>query len=272
VSRPPAEGGLLPVGGIAWRINREAVVLAGGSCALLMQLSHPSVAAGVAQHSDFQSRPFGRLRRTLVASYAIAFDSPPGSDRAIRHLNSIHAAVRGVEPESGRPYDALDSDLQLWVHATLVDTAARVYDRFVTPLSTLEADAFVREMHAPAVALGIRAADLPDSLADLRAWMAEQVASGEVRVGETARGLLPAVLYPVPGIPRWLWDAAHLVSLSTLDSAIRRQYGLGWTPARERGVERLARASRRVLPLLPVALRVVPHARLRLSHRFNTAC
>ena len=50
----PAEGGLLPVGGVAWRINREAVVLAGGSCALLMQLAHPAVAAGVAEHSDFR--------------------------------------------------------------------------------------------------------------------------------------------------------------------------------------------------------------------------
>jgi uncharacterized protein (DUF2236 family) len=266
VSRPPAGGGLLPVGGIAWRINREAVVLAGGSCALLLQLAHPAVAAGVAQHSDFQSRPFRRLRRTLIASYAIAFDSPPGSDAAVRHLNAIHAAVRGVEPESGRPYHALDSDLQLWVHATLVDTAARVYDRFVTPLSTVEADAFVREMHVPAMALGIRATDLPDSLGALRAWMAEQVASGEVRVGATARLLVPAVLYPVPGIPRWLWDAAHLVSLSTLDPAIRRQYGLGWSPARERGVERLARASRRALPFLPDAVRVVPQARFRHGH------
>ena len=266
----PAEGGLLPVGGVAWRINREAVVLAGGSCALLLQLAHPAVAAGVAEHSDFGSRPFGRLRRTLVASYAIAFGSAPGADRAIQRLNAIHAAVRGVEPDSGRSYHALDSDLQLWVHATLVDTAARVYDRFVAPLTSAEADAFVREMHAPAIALGIHAPDLPDSLADLRTWMAERVATGEVRVGALARSLLPAVLYPIPVIPRWLWDAGHLISLSTLDPGIRRQYGLGWSGSRERGVEQLARTSRRVVPLLPDGLRVVPQARASEGPRGST--
>ena len=91
--------------------------------------------------------------------------------------------------------------------------------------------------------------------------MDERIESGEVRVGPTARALLPSVLYPLPAIPRWMWDLGHLVSLSTLDPRIRRQYRIGWSPARERGIERLAAASRTVLPVLPEVLRVVPAGR-----------
>ena len=44
-----------------WRINREAVLLGAGPCALLLQIAHPSVARGVAEHSTFESDPFSRL-------------------------------------------------------------------------------------------------------------------------------------------------------------------------------------------------------------------
>ena len=46
----------------AWRLNREAMLLLGaGPRALLLQLAHPAVAAGVAEHSDFRTDPWRRL-------------------------------------------------------------------------------------------------------------------------------------------------------------------------------------------------------------------
>ena len=41
---------------IAERINAERVVLAGWSRAILLQLAHPLVAQGVADHSSFSRR------------------------------------------------------------------------------------------------------------------------------------------------------------------------------------------------------------------------
>jgi uncharacterized protein (DUF2236 family) len=126
-----ADRGLFGPLSVSWRIDREVMVLAGGSGALLMQLAHPAVAAGVAEHTDFRADPFARLRRTLAATHAVVFGSTPRAERAIRRVNAIHAAVRGKVPETGEPYRALDPTLLLWVHATLVDTAIRVSDRFV---------------------------------------------------------------------------------------------------------------------------------------------
>jgi uncharacterized protein (DUF2236 family) len=256
-----ADPGLFGPDSVSWRIDREVLVLAGGSCALLMQLAHPAVAAGVADHSDFRADPFARLRRTLAATYAVVFGSTPRAERALRRMNAIHATVQGSVPETGEPYRALDPALLLWVHATLVDTAIRIYDRFVAPLSDAEAEAYYAEAGIIAHRLGVPDASLPASLAELRLEMDRLMRTGEVRVTATARSLAPAVLYPTGFPPRWVWDLAHVASLSVLPPAIRRGYGIPWTRGRARGVDLLAAASRRLLPYVPEPLRHVPAAR-----------
>lgn len=260
MTRSP-DAGLFGPGSMSWRVDGEVLVLAGGSCALLMQLAHPAVAAGVAQHSDFQDDPFARLRRTLAASYAVVFGNRARAERAISRMNAIHTTVSGTIPETGGAYSALDPALMLWVHATLVDTAIRVYDRFVAPLTDEEAEAYHAEAREIALRLRIPDASLPSTLRELRAEMERLIGSGEVRVSPTARALAPAVLYPTRFPPRPIWDLAHLVSLSVLPPAIRDGYGIRWSPRRERGVALLAAASRRALPLVPSALRRVPAAR-----------
>ena len=252
--------GLFGPGTVSWRVDREAIVLAGGSCALLMQAAHPVVAAGVAEHSTYASDPFGRLMRTLSSSFDVAFGSVATARTAIRRVNAIHARVRGQMPSGGR-YSALDPEALLWVHATLVDTALRVYDRFVERLSPAEMQAYHREAGEVALMLGVPSSLLPDDLSELRAWMADMQDAGRVRVTPQARAIAATVLYPDRRVPKVAWDAAHLVSIATLPGDLRRQYGIGWSPARERGVERLAAASRAVLPRLPGILHHVPRAR-----------
>jgi uncharacterized protein (DUF2236 family) len=91
--------------------------------------------------------------------------------------------------------------------------------------------------------------------------MDARIAGGEITVTPAARQIARTVLYPTRVLPRIAWDAAHLISLATLPGSIRRGYGIGWSAARERGVERIAAATRAVLPLVPGPLRFAPHAR-----------
>jgi len=50
---------------IFWQVNSDALTSLAGSRALLLELAHPMVAAGVAQHSNYRGDPFGRLYRTM---------------------------------------------------------------------------------------------------------------------------------------------------------------------------------------------------------------
>lgn len=252
--------GLFGPGSVSWRIDRELIVLAGGSCALLMQAAHPSVAAGVAQHSDYATDPFGRLFRTLTSSFSVVFGTLADANATIRRVNAIHAAVRGRRAD-GVAYSALDPEALLWVHATLVDTALRVYSRFVAPLSQEDAQRYHEESARVAVALGVPGDAIPGRLEDLRTWMDGMIGSGSVRVTPEARVIARTVLYPTRLPPRLAWDVAHLVSIATLRPELRRQYGIPWSVARERGMERIAAVTRATLPWVPSPLRHAPQAR-----------
>jgi uncharacterized protein (DUF2236 family) len=102
-----------------WHINREAVLLGAGPTALLLQIAHPSVAQGVAEHSDFESRPFDRLHGTIRTTMDLVFGDARTAEKAVRRLNGVHATVRGDG------YRALDPALLLWVQVTLLVTSVR---------------------------------------------------------------------------------------------------------------------------------------------------
>ena len=112
-----------------WRINREAVLLGAGPTALLLQIAHPLVAQGVAEHSSFEADPFKRLHGTITTTMDLVFGDGVAAERAVRRLNGIHATVRGEN------YRALDPELLLWVQVTLIITSVRAYHRWVRPLS-----------------------------------------------------------------------------------------------------------------------------------------
>ena len=262
MTEPDAEVmGLFGPGTISWRVDRELVVLAGGSCALLMQAAHPIVAAGVLQHSTYATDPFGRLMRTLTSSFDVVFGDRSRAEATIRRVNAIHDSVRGVRPDDGSPYSAGDPEALLWVHATLVDTALRVFGRFVEPLSPADEQEYHDEAARVAVLLGVPPDRLPETVPAMRAWMSAMIADGRVRVTPAARQIARTVLHPVPGVPRLVWDAVHLVSIATLPASLRGQYGISWSPGRERGMDRIAPLVRRALPLLPAPLRFAPQAR-----------
>ena len=80
--------------GVAWRVQREAVMMLGARRALLMQIAHPAVAAAVAEHSHFQQDPFGRLRRTIELMFTLAFGTVQEAERAYRHIDFVHGRIR----------------------------------------------------------------------------------------------------------------------------------------------------------------------------------
>ena len=246
---------------MTWRINRESVLLLGGRGALLMQLAHPLVAAGVADHSDFPNGAVRRLRRTLDTMLAIVFGDRATAVATARGVNEVHRKVIGTAPD-GREYSARDPHLMLWVHATLVDSSIRVYEACVARLTDEELERYYEETKVTAALFGIPKSIIPETLADLRAWMDELIASGEVKVTPQARQLANAVLRPVRFVPSRVAEASAFITAALLPKEIRDGYGLKTGRPTAAVLSLGRRASRRLLPLMPSTFRTLPAARV----------
>lgn len=262
---------------VLWRVDREAALLLGAGRALLLQIAHPLVAAGVRDHSGFARDPWGRLVRTLATTYAVVFEGPEVAAAALRRFEAVHRPVRGVLAHAegpypaGTPYDAGDPRLRLWVHATLVDTALVCFRRFVRPWRPGEAEAYYRDTCELARRFGIPVPLLPPTLDAFGAYL-ERALAREIAVGPTARALARQIFRP-PGAPALglVGALVRFVTAGLLPPAVRAQYGFRWSPARERVLEALARTLRATLPALPPLLRFVPPARAAARRRRRAA-
>lgn len=240
----------------------------GGGRALLMQVAHPLVAAGVAEHSGYGEDPWKRLEGTMRAVWTVVFGTRAQADRAAARVRAMHGRVHGVLAEAagpfpaGTPYSALDPALLAWVHATLVDTALLVHDQWVRPLSEPERAAYYEGMKTCARLFGTPPEAIPPTLAAFRDYMDERLASDELCVTDTAREIAATVLRPpLPLVLRPAMEAVNLVTASLLPPRLRRDYGIPWDPARAALLAGSRTWVRRVaMPLLPGRLRYVPAA------------
>ena len=253
---------------IIWGVHRELALLLGAGRALLLQIAHPLIAAGVQEHSDFGRDPLGRLARTLEPMYALIFGAPAASASAAARMRRAHAPVRGVLHDAvgaypaGTTYDAADPLLRLWVHATLIDTGLLVHTRFVRALTPAESAHYYDDSRELARRLDVPASVVPATLDAFRAYMAAQLAGDALAVGPGARELARSIFHPraVPAL-RAIGPLVELLTAGLLPEPIRCMYGYRWSAARERILTAAAATVRGALPLLPPVLRHVPQAR-----------
>lgn len=253
------------------QVNAERIVVLGWSRAILLQLAHPLIAAGVAEYSSFRSGGISaivRLHHTIRAMLALTFGDERTRHAALEGIRAIHRRVHGRLPAAagafpaGAPYSAEDPDLVLWVHATLLESIPMTYELFVDPLTGAERDAYCVEAASIAVDLGARSEDVPRTWAAVAAYMTRTYKSGVIAVSPQARELAAAVLSPP--FARLVAPAAwanRLVTAGLLPEAVRRQYGLSWSPGRTRSLGRLAATIRTARRITPAALALWPEAR-----------
>ena len=247
-----------------WQVNREMLLGLAGMRALLMELAHPLIAAGVAGHSDFRKRPFKRLYRTMRLMSCITFGSRKAASCAVQRIGQCHSSVHGElrQPAgchcSGSAYDANDPQLKLWVLATLIDSSLCLYELFVRPLSAEEKESYYQDSRRMGVLLGIDSARIPADYCGFVAYLDTMLSGGTLVVSTPAREVAAALLAgPLQGR---IVRAASFVSIGLLPEDLRAAYGLPWNEARQKQLLRLAAICRRLRPRLPDLLCVNPQA------------
>jgi uncharacterized protein (DUF2236 family) len=272
--RLASRDGYFPPESVIRRIGNSALTpFLGGGAAVLLQVAHPLVAAGVVEHSDYRDDLWRRLVRTLRALYLITYGTKAEADQAGEAVRRGHARVRGVTTEAlgpfpaGTPYSATDPGLMLWVHATLVHVSLQLYQRHVRRLQPAEEERYYREMAIVAQIFGTPAGVIPPSLREFREYLSAQIDAGPITVTTPARNVADVILAaPLPAPMRVLIPAHRLATAATLPPRLQEEYGLPWSPARRVAFHVAARAVRvTTTPVLAAA------SHLRLPPRLLSA-
>lgn len=142
---PPGDPGLLGPDSISWEINADlASVSQAGLPAIVLEILHPSVIAGVQDLSNYREDPFQRARATLGYVLATTFGNTQAATGVIERVKHVHSFVNGTRPD-GVPYRALDAELVAWVHTCIPWMILRTFEHTNRPLSVAEKDRYLGE-------------------------------------------------------------------------------------------------------------------------------
>lgn len=277
-------------GSVSWRLNRDipSVAIAGAG-AIILEMLHPSVVAGVEEHSSYRSDPFRRARTTFGYVITTTFANTQAAERLIGQVRRMHRRVTGTRPD-GVPYEALDPRLIAWVHTCIPWAIMTAYDRLHEPLSIEEKDQYLAEQATIGLLGG--ADEVPTSVAELEAFVADvrpELALNEQNRSfidfliaapfggvelpgalpravtewltrfqlEASMGLMPGWARHLTGLepPRWMWRNVHRPMMRAWGDDVRAAFG---TPAFARLAEERALAG--AIPALAGAGSAVPGA------------
>lgn len=262
---------------VSWRYSSDLRLFLGSLSALLMQVAHPTVGAGVRDHSNFQQEPWARLFRTIDWVNLTIYGGRDAVEVSAR-LREMHKHIKGTNPDGSR-YHALEPAAYSWVHATLIYSVVNSQRMFGSGMRQDEVERMYREWLGLGALLGVRDGDLPPDWDGLLAYFDDVIAS-QLNHNPTVDVVLRAAARPArpDSLPHWmnpLWRVIRLpmvhvlmlTGLGTLPPALRQRLGIRWTRRQERELRILAAASRALTPVLPESLRINGPAYLRARRR-----
>jgi len=270
VPERPADDGFFGPASVTWRMNGDLAGPIAGLRSLLMQALHPLAMAGVDQHSGWREDPVGRLAATSAYVNTVSFGERAAAERAAARVRRIHTRVNGVDPVTGRRYEASDPALLLWVHAALVESTLAVRRLFGPAITDQHADRYVAEMVVAAELVGVPAGQVPASVAELDRYL--ESVRPQLRCTAAASESMAYLLDP-PGLDEQvaeIWQDIRYGAVISLPEWARVMYGYDappLTPARREEI-------RQVLGVLDAVFLGEPgvlEARQRIAARMRTA-
>ncbi len=261
-------------GSVTWSRAADARTLLAAGYALVLQVAHPTVGAGVAEHSGYREDPWGRLLRTLDFTTSVIYTDPVSAAAVARRIRLRHRRIKGVRPD-GRRYHALDPDAYAWVWASLYAAIVDGHERFGSPLARAERERMWAEWRRLGRLLGVREGDLPASLDAYEDYF-EEIVQDVLEDNDSVRDVIASIGTPagppLPSYARPAWKIARLpaarslrlATIGLLPALLRERLDLRLTLGEELELRALGAASRAATPLLPRRLRVYGPTYVRL--------
>lgn len=243
---------------VSWQVHKEVTVLFGGARAVLMQAAHPLVIAGARATGFYERNPWKRLQRTLILTYTITFGTIAEAHAAADRINDVHTRIHGTDDVTGLPYDALDPELLLYVHACLVDSALLFEELTVGKLDDAGRQRFHEEQMLAAELVKVPRAIIPSTVPALRAYLQGVYDSGILRATDSARKVADLFRDP-PKDAEWrpVLRGVSRLAFGTLPPSLRDMFGIEQGPAHRAALKAAFAATRSARPLLPPRYRYI---------------
>lgn len=265
VDPPSPDLGLFGPDSVSWRIHSHPLLVVGGLRALFLQALQPRAMAGVAQHSDFRTDPWGRLYRTGDYLATVVFGTTEQARTAAGRVRGIHRRLRALDPVTGERFRVDEPELLRWTHVCEVESFATTARRAGIQLSDADIDRYYTEQLIAAELVGLDPATVPASarqVADYYGRMRPQLALTRP-AAEAAAFLLwpkmPALLSLTPARPAWVGVTG--LAFGLLPGWARRRYGALGLSISDLPSTLAARSLRRTLDLVPERYRHSPRVR-----------
>ncbi|MNW23920.1 hypothetical protein D3C74_06290 [compost metagenome] len=245
------------------RIAPEAGLLLGAGRAILLQLAHPQIGRAIAEHSDFAANPLSRLIHTLGYIYALSNGTAEQQRKIIAHVDAAHRPIRATRDEGRPAYSALDPRLQLWVAATLYDSARVIAGQILDEIKADQEELYLQYARL-GEALQMPVDYWPQDLGGFEQYFAQNQAKLEVTNQTRA---LARELFEARNAPWWVRIGMPLmrdVTIAQLPAPVREGFGYRLTGKAAQRNARVIAVARAATRLLPRALR---HAPMRLILR-----
>ncbi|KAF7586281.1 hypothetical protein BBP40_009158 [Aspergillus hancockii] len=234
------------------KVVREGVILVGGGTTLLLQVAMPGIAKAVDKHSDFTYRPLDRLRATLTYMYCMVYGTNDEKALAIQRVHRAHSGIKGPG------YSAEDTDLQLWVSATLYVVHISLYEQVCGPLDPVVAEAIYKEYSIFSVSLLVQPSMWPEDRQAFWLYWNEKIKT--VQIGPCAKNVAKSLLFEcqLPFPISILLPLLRLMTAEMLPDPLRRAYGLKTSTIQKVLYWLLMTIINFIYPLLPMYVRTYP--------------
>ncbi len=235
--KPLEDYGFFGPESITWRVWRYPTSLTVGfQRAVVVEQLNPFLLAAVDGTGNVYAQPRVRYNRTLRYFATVAFGDTRSAVHASEILVKVHAKNGvGIEPISGRRYDANDPGQQLWIHMTAWHSILYAYEAY-GPGKLSEEDES-RYWHECAIAAALQTIDpdqVPRSREEVRRYFERQ--RPRLAASETTQVMMKRILgalYEVIAEPRpraWAplaWIVSTAVRAATIATMPRWQRALG---------------------------------------------
>ncbi|KAL3472595.1 hypothetical protein BJX99DRAFT_272831 [Aspergillus californicus] len=215
-------------------VAKENIALGAGAAAILLQIAHPLVGQGVADHSTFASRTISRTQYTQMYIFTMIFGTADEKAAVKEWVDKAHSRVKGEVKSGARKddvYDAMNPELQLWVAATIYASMVGMYEKVYGELPPLKAELVYQAFACMGTSLQVPKEMWPVDRKAFKIYWDDMV-ENHLYVTPHARGVLDELFHP-RGLPLWArpiaWVLLPIVRPLTIEQLpvnVREGFGL----------------------------------------------